>query len=56
VPAGAEAETGEQPAPAAEPAPFVLPEDAFQVIRSGSGCMACPGESRLEDAHGAQRS
>jgi MFS transporter, DHA2 family, multidrug resistance protein len=56
VPAGAEAETAEQPAPAAEPAPFVLPEDAFQVIRSGSGCMACPGESRLEDAHGAQRS
>jgi DHA2 family multidrug resistance protein-like MFS transporter len=53
VPAGAEAETAERPAPAAEPAPFVLPEDAFQVIRSGSGCMACPGESRLEDAHGA---
>ncbi|MDF2739111.1 MAG: transporter [Actinomycetia bacterium] len=53
VPAGAEAETAERPAPSAEPAPFVLPEDAFQVIRSGSGCMACPGESRLEDAHGA---
>jgi DHA2 family multidrug resistance protein-like MFS transporter len=47
VPAGAEAETAEQPAP------FVLPEDAFQVIRSGSGCMACPGESRLEDTHDA---
>jgi DHA2 family multidrug resistance protein-like MFS transporter len=56
VPAGAEAEAPEPPAPAApaaEPAPFVLPEDAFQVIRSGSGCMACPGESRLEDASGA---
>jgi len=53
VPAGAEAEAAERPAPSAEPAPFVLPEDAFQVIRSGSGCMACPGESRLEDAHGA---
>ena len=46
VPAGAEAQ-------AAEPAPLVLPEGAFQVIRSGSGCMTCPGESRLEDAHGA---
>jgi hypothetical protein len=53
VPAGAEAQAAEQPAPAAEPAPLVLPEGAFQVIRSGSGCMTCPGESRLEDAHGA---
>jgi DHA2 family multidrug resistance protein-like MFS transporter len=53
VPAGAAAEAPEPPTAAAEPAPFVLPEDAFQVIRSGSGCMACPGESRLEDAHGA---
>jgi DHA2 family multidrug resistance protein-like MFS transporter len=45
VPAGGAA------AEAAEPAPFVLPEDAFQVIRSGSGCMACPGERRLEEVH-----
>jgi MFS transporter, DHA2 family, multidrug resistance protein len=52
VPAGgqAEAETAKEPAPAAaEPAPFALPEDAFRVIRSGSGCMACPPERRLED-------
>ena len=53
MPAGGEAEAAEQPAPAAEPAPFVLPEGAFQVIRSGSGCMTCPSESRLEDARGA---
>jgi hypothetical protein len=51
VPAGAEA--AEQPTPAAEPASLALSEGAFQVIRSGSGCMTCPGESRLEDAHGA---
>jgi hypothetical protein len=53
VPAGGEAEAAEQPAPAAEPPAFVLPEDAFQVIRSGSGCMACPSETRPQDAHGA---
>ena len=39
-------------APAAEPAPHP-PRGRLQVIRSGSGCMTCPGESRLEDAHGA---
>jgi MFS transporter, DHA2 family, multidrug resistance protein len=58
VPAGAQAgqlapaaEPAEQPARAAEPGPIVLGEDAFQVIRSGSGCMACPGERRLEEVH-----
>jgi MFS transporter, DHA2 family, multidrug resistance protein len=62
VPSGTQAEqpapaaepTG-QPAPAAEPGPIVLGEDAFQVIRSGSGCMACPGERRLEEVHDGDR-
>jgi MFS transporter, DHA2 family, multidrug resistance protein len=48
VPASGQAE---QPAPAAEPGPIVLDEEAFQVIRSGSGCMACPPERRLEQVH-----
>jgi DHA2 family multidrug resistance protein-like MFS transporter len=52
VPAGTQAE---QPAPAAEPGPIILGEDAFQVIRSGSGCMACPGERRLEEVHDGDR-
>jgi hypothetical protein len=42
VPAGTQAE---QPAPAAEPGLIILGEDAFQVIRSGSGCMACPASA-----------
>jgi DHA2 family multidrug resistance protein-like MFS transporter len=49
VPAGAEAEAAEQPAPAPEPVaatqPALEPEPAMQIIRVGSGCMACPGES-----------
>ena len=44
VPAGAEAEAAEQPAP--EPVPVAQPEPepepAIQIIRVGSGCMACP--------------
>jgi MFS transporter, DHA2 family, multidrug resistance protein len=55
VPAGAEAEPGERPAP--EPAaaipPEPQPEPAIQVIRSGSGCLACPGERSLSQADGA---
>jgi DHA2 family multidrug resistance protein-like MFS transporter len=54
VPAGAEAAPEEPaaerepaPEPAAAPAePEPQPEPAFQVIRVGSGCMACPGEPR----------
>jgi DHA2 family multidrug resistance protein-like MFS transporter len=49
------AEPAGQPAPAAEPGPIILGEDAFQVIRSGSGCIACPGERRLEEAHDGDR-
>jgi hypothetical protein len=52
VPAGTQAE---QRASAAEPGPVILGEDAFQVIRSGSGCMACPGERRLEEVHDGDR-
>ena len=62
VPAGTQAEQptpaagpAGQPAPAAEPGPIILGEDAFQVIRSGSGCMACPGERRLEEVHDGDR-
>jgi MFS transporter, DHA2 family, multidrug resistance protein len=49
VPAGAEAEAAEQPAPAPAPVPAAQPEPepepAIQIIRVGSGCMACPPES-----------
>ena len=62
VPAGTQAEQpapaaepAGQPASAAEPGPIILGEDAFQVIRSGSGCMACPGERRLEEVHDGDR-
>jgi MFS transporter, DHA2 family, multidrug resistance protein len=62
VPAGAQAERpapapepAGQPASATEPGPIIVGEDAFQVIRSGSGCMACPGERRLEEVHDGDR-
>jgi MFS transporter, DHA2 family, multidrug resistance protein len=60
VPAGAEAEPGEEPAP--EPVPVAtpeesfraIPEESFQVIRVGSGCMACPpGEPTHSDIQGS---
>jgi DHA2 family multidrug resistance protein-like MFS transporter len=48
VPAGAEAEAAGQPAAAPEPVaaaqPEPEPEPAVQIIRVGSGCMACPPE------------
>jgi hypothetical protein len=51
----AQAEPSEQPAPepvaVAEPEP--QPEPAIQIIRAGSGCMACPGERQPPDAQGA---
>jgi DHA2 family multidrug resistance protein-like MFS transporter len=59
VPAGAEAEPAQQPAPApepvavAEPEPEPQPEPAIQIIRSGSGCLACPGERSFSQADGA---
>jgi DHA2 family multidrug resistance protein-like MFS transporter len=58
VPAGAEAEPARPPAPepAAVPEPaaaLAQPEEPVQLIRSGSGCMACPGERRPADSHTA---
>jgi MFS transporter, DHA2 family, multidrug resistance protein len=62
VPAGASAEPGQSPAPepaadqAAELEPEVAappepqPEPAIQIIRSGSGCLACPGEHSFSEA------
>jgi DHA2 family multidrug resistance protein-like MFS transporter len=63
VPAGSQAEPGEQPVP--EPVAVarpeesfqVVPEESFQLIRVGSGCLACPpGERRPSDAEGAEGS
>jgi MFS transporter, DHA2 family, multidrug resistance protein len=52
--AQAQAEAGEPPLPEpvapAEPEPQPPPEPAIQVIRVGSGCLACPGERTLSDA------
>jgi hypothetical protein len=59
LPAGipAEAEPGEQPAPepvaAIPPEPEPQPEPAIQIIRAGSGCLACPGERSFSQADGA---
>jgi DHA2 family multidrug resistance protein-like MFS transporter len=62
VPAGASAEPAQPPAPepatdlAAELEPGVVarpeppPEPAIQIIRVGSGCLACPGEPSLSQA------
>jgi MFS transporter, DHA2 family, multidrug resistance protein len=52
---GGQAEPAEQPAeppaPDTAPRPFVMPEEGIQLIRSGSGCQACPpGEGRLTTA------
>ena len=57
VPAGAEAEPDQQPAPepvaATPPEPEPQPEPAIQIIRAGSGCLACPGERSFSQADGA---
>jgi DHA2 family multidrug resistance protein-like MFS transporter len=47
------AEPDEQPAAATEPDNVTQPEEAVQLIRSGSGCLACPGERTLSDTQGA---
>ena len=44
VPRTADAEPAEQPAAPAEPRWVTQPEEAVQLIRSGGGCVACPGE------------
>jgi MFS transporter, DHA2 family, multidrug resistance protein len=55
VPASSQAAPAEQPAEP-EPVdtatrPFTMPEEGIQLIRSGSGCVACPGERRPADSH-----
>jgi DHA2 family multidrug resistance protein-like MFS transporter len=61
VPAAADVEPAAEPAPPEpEPVPAavaqperrfqVVPEENFQLIRSGSGCMACPPERRPSEA------
>jgi DHA2 family multidrug resistance protein-like MFS transporter len=64
VPSGAEAELAQPlaPEPAADlaaelevvarPEPEPQPEPAIQIIRSGSGCLACPGERSFSEADG----
>jgi hypothetical protein len=44
VPVAAQAEAGEQPAAPPEPEVAQPEEQPIQIIRVGSGCMACPGE------------
>jgi DHA2 family multidrug resistance protein-like MFS transporter len=45
VPVPAQAEAGQQPAAPPEPEVVAQPkEQPVQIIRAGSGCMACPGE------------
>jgi DHA2 family multidrug resistance protein-like MFS transporter len=44
VPPTAGAEPAEQPAAAVEPRRAAQPEEPVQLIRSGGGCVACPGE------------
>jgi MFS transporter, DHA2 family, multidrug resistance protein len=53
VPATAQAQPDQPPTTTAEPVPVEPqppPEPAIQVIRVGSGCLACPGERTLSDA------
>jgi len=51
VPATAQAEAGEPPTTTAEPVAVAQPEEPepVQLIRSGSGCLACPGERWRSD-------
>jgi MFS transporter, DHA2 family, multidrug resistance protein len=53
VSASSQAEPGAQPATATEPDAVAQREEAVQLIRSGSGCLACPGERTLSDVQGA---
>jgi DHA2 family multidrug resistance protein-like MFS transporter len=53
VRASSQAAPAEQPAIATEPDIAAQPEEAVQLIRVGSGCLACPGERRLSDVQGA---
>jgi hypothetical protein len=49
----AQPEEAAQPAVVAQPAAVAKPAEGVQLIRVGSGCLACPGERRFSDAEGA---
>jgi MFS transporter, DHA2 family, multidrug resistance protein len=54
VPAPAQAEADQQPVAPPEPEVVAPPEEQpIQIIRVGSGCMACPGERQPSDIQGA---
>jgi DHA2 family multidrug resistance protein-like MFS transporter len=53
VPASSQAEPAQQPATATQPATAAQPDQAVQLIRAGSGCLACPSEHPLSDVQGA---
>jgi MFS transporter, DHA2 family, multidrug resistance protein len=53
VPVPAQAEAGQQPAAPPEPEVAAQPkEQPVQIIRAGSGCMACPGERQPNGIQG----
>jgi MFS transporter, DHA2 family, multidrug resistance protein len=54
VPATAQAEPGEQPATPTTPQVLAQPEEPepIQIIRVGSGCLACPGERQPSEIQG----
>ena len=52
VPTPPQAEVGKHPATPPQPEAETEPEEPIQIIRAGSGCLACPGErlpSQAED-------
>jgi hypothetical protein len=55
VPVTAQAEAGEQPAVPPEPEVAARPEEPepIQIIRVGSGCIACPPERQPSEAQRA---
>jgi DHA2 family multidrug resistance protein-like MFS transporter len=52
VPAPAQAEAGEPPATPPESEVVTEPEESIQIIRVGSGCLACPGEHQPAEVEG----
>ena len=52
VPTPPQAEAGRQPATSPEPVVVTEPEEPIQIIRVGSGCLACPGERLPSEVEG----
>src|SRR5215468_4180903 len=52
VPTPPQAEAGKQPATSPEPVVVTEPEEPIQIIRVGSGCLACPGERLPSEVEG----